>query len=191
MKKGVLIFVIFSISLIACKQKILTKNNTSQTTWETELEKNIKLLGHRNWIVVADAAYPLQSNPGIKTILSTNSHTETIAKVNQLISEQTHIKPIIYFDKEIDFIDDSDAPGMSKFKTELNQLLNENTAQKMLHENIIELLDKSSQLFNVIIIKTDFTIPYTSVFFQLDCKYWNSEAEQKLRTKMQPQNQLN
>ena len=25
------------------------------------------------------------------------------------------------------------------------------------------------------------TIPYTSVFLQLDCKYWSADAEQRLR----------
>jgi hypothetical protein len=25
------------------------------------------------------------------------------------------------------------------------------------------------------------TIPYTSVFFELDCGYWNAAAEQRLR----------
>ncbi len=43
------------------------------------------------------------------------------------------------------------------------------------------MLDEASNLFNIVIIKTDFTIPYTSVFFQLDCKYWNAEAEQAMR----------
>jgi hypothetical protein len=28
------------------------------------------------------------------------------------------------------------------------------------------------------------TIPYTSVFFELDCGYWNAEAEQRLRQAM-------
>src|ERR1039458_10655620 len=30
----------------------------------------------------------------------------------------------------------------------------------------------------MLLIKTDMTIPYTSVFFELDCGYWNAEAEQ-------------
>ena len=25
------------------------------------------------------------------------------------------------------------------------------------------------------------TIPYTSIFFELDCGYWSAEAEQRLR----------
>ena len=36
--------------------------------WEQLLEERLPLFGHRNWIVVADAAYPAQCRPGIETI---------------------------------------------------------------------------------------------------------------------------
>lgn len=29
------------------------------------------------------------------------------------------------------------------------------------------------------------TIPYTSVFMKLDCEYWNSEKEEKLRKEIE------
>ena len=35
--------------------------------------------------------------------------------------------------------------------------------------------------FRVLIIKTDMTLPYTSVFCELDCGYWSAAAEQRLR----------
>ena len=35
-----------------------------------------------------------------------------------------------------------------------------------------------------LIIKTPLTILYASVFFQLDCGYWSSEAEQHVRAAM-------
>jgi hypothetical protein len=34
------------------------------------------------------------------------------------------------------------------------------------------------------IIKTNITIPYTSVFFQLEFGYWNTEAEENLRKEL-------
>ena len=36
--------------------------------WETALQSKLPVFGHRNWIVIADAAYPKQSAPGIETI---------------------------------------------------------------------------------------------------------------------------
>ena len=38
-----------------------------------------------------------------------------------------------------------------------------------------------SKMFNVLLLKTDMVLPYTSVFLQLDCGYWNAEKEQRLR----------
>ena len=47
------------------------------------------------------------------------------------------------------------------------------------HEEIIAKLDRAGELFRVLIVKTNMRIPYTSVFFELDCGYWNAQAEKK------------
>jgi hypothetical protein len=52
------------------------------------------------------------------------------------------------------------------------------------HEEIIAKLDDCARLFRILILKTNLTIPYTSVFFELDCGYWSAEAEQRLRQAM-------
>ena len=43
---------------------------SSVPDWERQLRSLLPLFGHRNWIVVADSAYPAQSKPGIETIVS-------------------------------------------------------------------------------------------------------------------------
>jgi hypothetical protein len=52
----------------------------------------------------------------------------------------------------------------------------------MIHDAIIQKIDSSARFFNVLIIKTDLAIPYTSVFFELECGYWNADDEENLRT---------
>ncbi|MCK4991794.1 MAG: hypothetical protein KAS29_14950, partial [Bacteroidales bacterium] len=54
----------------------------------------------------------------------------------------------------------------------------------LLHDEVFRMLDESSSLFRVLVIKTNCTIPYTSVFLQLDCSYWDPENEKLLREKM-------
>jgi len=49
---------------------------------------------------------------------------------------------------------------------------------------IIKKLDASSDLFNVLILKTDLTLPYTSVFIELGAGYWNGKSETELRESM-------
>ena len=41
------------------------------------------------------------------------------------------------------------------------------------HEKTIEQLDEAGQTFHVLLLKTDLTLPYTSVFIRLDCGYWS------------------
>jgi hypothetical protein len=79
------------------------------------------------------------------------------------------------------FVTEKDAKGIDSYRKNLGKIVESKKVQTMLHEDIIEALDNSAKVFDVLIIKTNLTIPYTSVFFQLDCGYWNAEAEKNLR----------
>jgi len=46
------------------------------------------------------------------------------------------------------------------------------------------MLDDAGKTFNIILLKTKLTLPYTSVFFKLECGYWTDEAEKQLRAAM-------
>lgn len=151
------------------------------TDWKSEFEQTLNLLGHRNWIVIADAAYPQQSNSAIQTISIEANHLEVVEFVSKTIENAKHVDANIFIDKEMAFVHEEDAEGIEAYRADLNLILNGKNVKTMLHNDIIRELDISAKLFNVFIIKTNLTIPYTSVFFQLECGYWNAEAEEKLR----------
>jgi len=175
--------------LFSCSDRTKQQNNRTPNSqviletqdWKSELVETLKLFGHRNWIVVADGAYPKQSNPAIKTITIAESQLEVVRFVNQYIEKSVHVDANIFIDKEMEFVPEKDANGIDAYSAELHELLAGKPVKKKLHEDIIGALDESAKLFNVLIIKTDLTIPYTSVFFQLECGYWNATAEEKLR----------
>ena len=50
-----------------------------------------------------------------------------------------------------------------------------------LHEDLIAKLDSVSAVYQVLIIKSNLTLPYTTTFFQLDCKYWNKQQQDQLQ----------
>lgn len=57
------------LSIIICVMLLVSCSKPRQNNlvdWKTELTETIEVFGHRNWIVVADAAYPQQSHPAIK-----------------------------------------------------------------------------------------------------------------------------
>ena len=156
----------------------------TNSTWQEELCTELSAFGHRNWIVVADAAYPKQSAPGIKTIATGNSHIEVLEIVLNEIEKAPHVQAIVLLDNELDKVSEEDAPGLEAYKVELKNLLKGKQVKTMPHEEIISELDKNSKLFNVLLLKTNMVLPYTSVFMQLDCGYWGADKEKKLRESM-------
>ena len=152
-----------------------------QHDWKLRLTELLPLYGHRNWIVVADSAYPVQSNPGIETIVAGGDHLSVVKHVFSSIAESKHVRANVFADREIEFVSISDAPAVLDFSRKLGAVLQGSGISYLPHEQIIQKLDESAKLFRVLIIKTDMTVPYTSVFFELDCGYWSTDAEQRLR----------
>ena len=103
---------------------LLTTTTFAADNWQDKLAKQLPLLGHRNWIVVVDAAYPLQTAPGIETIYVDAAQLSVVKGVLSELAKTKHVKPPL-------------------------------------------------------------TKPYTSVFFQLECGYWNADSEKQLREDMQ------
>lgn len=155
--------------------------DTGTTDWETQLAALLPLFGHRNWIVVADSAYPAQSRPGIETIVSGADQLHVVRHVLNEIASSIHVRANVYADKELAFVSESDAPGIADYRRDLAAALHGAHVAYLPHEQVIAKLDQAAQVFRVLIIKTDMTIPYTTVFFELDCGYWNAEAEERLR----------
>jgi hypothetical protein len=152
--------------------------------WEAILKSELPVLGHRNWIVVADSAYPKQSAAGIRTVYTAAGQLDVLRKVLQEIEAAPHVQPLVLIDRELDSVPDDGAPGIDAYRKELRRCLQGKQVDVMPHEEIIGKLDEAAELFNILILKTDMVLPYTSVFIQLDCGYWNAEKEQALREAM-------
>ena len=152
--------------------------------WKVKLQQELPLLGHRNWIVVADSAYPLQTAPGIETIYVEASQLEVVKGVIAELARTKHVKPMIYTDSEMPFVAEKNAPGIGAYRDGLAKILTNQPVQVLPHEQIIGKLDEAGKTFKVLLIKTPLTKPYTSVFFQLECGYWNAESEKELRDTM-------
>ncbi len=152
--------------------------------WNVELARNLPLLGHRNFIVIADSAYPLQSNPGIKTIYTGESQIDVVKAVLEAVDKAPHVNGTIFLDQELSFVPEEHAKGIGNYRVSLEKVMAGRPVQHLPHMDIIRKLDASSELFNVLILKTDLTLPYTSVFIELGAGYWNEEAETELRERL-------
>jgi hypothetical protein len=142
------------------------------------------LLGHRNWILVVDSAYPLQTSSGIETIETGMDQIEVTRFVLHEINASIHVRPLISMDAELPFVSDNDAPGASAYRADISSVLRGYPIESQLHEKLIAQVAEASGNFHVLVLKTRMTVPYTSVFIRLDCKYWSAEAEKRMREKM-------
>ncbi|WP_316791974.1 RbsD/FucU domain-containing protein [Pedobacter frigoris] len=149
--------------------------------WEQEFYAKLPMLGHRNWILVVDKAFPEQNAAGIEYIYANEGLNSVLKQVLTQVNQSGHVKPIIYQDKELGFITEGQASGVTQFKAALKSTLGNQPVQTMLHDSVFKKLDTESKLFKVLVIKTNEVIPYTSVFLQLDCAYWNGDKEKQLR----------
>ncbi len=151
--------------------------------WKKEFKKELPLLGHRNWIVIVDMAYPLQNRSGIKTMYTGETYMDVLSTVYSEIKGSAHIKPIIYQDKELSFMSDAEVAGIDDLKKEMTEMIGEEVI-RLPHDDLIARLDEVGQTFTVVILKTNLMLPYTSTFIELDCGYWNDEKQGTLLEKM-------
>ncbi len=76
-------------------------------------------MGHRNWIMIVDSAYPLQSSSGVETLETNTDQIEVIHKVLSAIDSSIHVRPIVYMDAELPFLKEKDAPGVEAYREEI------------------------------------------------------------------------
>jgi hypothetical protein len=165
---------------VSCRQK----EATGEASWMEILESELPVFGHRNWVVVADAAFPAYSRSGITVIATGEDHFKVLSEALQAIDRSPHIRPRIYLDRELDFVSEADAPGMDACRKRLAEVLAGRDARPILHQELIDKLDEVAGTFRVLMLKTTLALPYTSVFIELDCGYWTEQGEAGMREKM-------
>jgi len=141
------------------------------SSWKELLARRLPELGHRNWIGVVDSAYPLQTAPGVEMAWTGADH----------FVAAPHIRGIVHLDAELARLPEAHAPAAPAFRERLQTELRGVETIALPHEELIAKLDAAGKLFRVLLLKSSLTLPYTSVFLQLECGYWSAQAEQALR----------
>ncbi len=154
------------------------------TAWQAKVQQEMPLLGHRNWIVIVDSAYPWQTSPGIETVETGEDQITVVKDVLDAISRSRHVRPVVYMDAELPYVPEQSAPGVTKYRREIQAALGNLPVHSVLHEQLIQEMNQTGGSLHVLILKTTLTVPYTSVFLRLNCKYWSDAAEKKLRQDM-------
>jgi hypothetical protein len=180
MRKTLIVIAALAIACLLLPTPLAAQTNA----WQARVSQSMPLMGHRNWILIVDSAYPLQSSPGVETIDTNANHLDVLRYVLGAINSSIHVRPLIFMDKELPFVPDGDAPGASAYREQVQKILADYTIESLPHERVINQIDETSKEFHVLVLKTTMTIPYSSVFIRLDCKYWSADAEKRMRARM-------
>ena len=163
----------------------VNRDSVQRQDWKATLRDRLPLLGHRNWILVVDSAYPLQTAPGMEVVETHTGLLPTLTEALAQIGESRHVRANVFEDAELKDIPDSDAPGIAGFRNNVQTVLRgaklANAPTALPHLTLIGKVADASKDFRILVLKSDEALPYTSVFLQLDCKYWSDQAEKRLR----------
>jgi D-ribose pyranose/furanose isomerase RbsD len=183
MKKSNLLQLCMVLALVFIAGTILgsAESNPSTADWQTTLQQRLPLYGHRNWIVVSDAAFPAYSQSGIETIAVNQDLPSVLNYVAKAISSSKHVRATAFVDQELKFVPEEDYPGVTHLREEINRTFRKGSLSSIPHAEALSRIDDAGKTFRVLFIKTNTTIPYTSVFMRLDCGYMTDEIESEIR----------
>ncbi len=158
-----------------------TAPSPATADWQTTLQQRLPVYGHGNWIIVSDAAFPAYSQSGIETIVASQDLPSVLNYVAQVISSSKHVRATAFLDQELQFVQEKDYPGVTHLREEITSAFAKTKLSSIPHSEVLSKIDDAGKTFRILFIKTNTTIPYTSVYMRLDCGYMNDEVENKIR----------
>jgi hypothetical protein len=174
----------FVLVLIPCPATAQNQAGGPPADWKAVVESRLPVFGHRNWIVVADSAFPEYATPGIETIVADADLPTVLKFVVGAVSSSGHVRATVFLDKELQFINESDYPGAQELEKQIVAPFAASQVSSLPHSEVLARLDDAGKTFRILFIKTTAKIPYTSVHIRLDCGYMSAEVERKIKTAM-------
>jgi D-ribose pyranose/furanose isomerase RbsD len=157
---------------------------SDESPWKSAVNRRTGQMGFRNWIVVAEASFPAFGRVGVHQVPANVEIPEALDYVLNAIEQTQHVKPNIYLTRELRSLKNDEAPGVDQLREQLQGALHGMETTSLEQESLMTLLQDANRSFDVLIIRTTSALPYSSVFIELQPGYWDAEAEQQLRDRM-------
>ncbi len=157
----------------------------AQSGWQLDVCNAITKLGYGNWIIVADAAYPQIHNASTQTIHAPAGSPDVVDLIINCMETTQHVRPTFYLPRELRALQPRQAPGIDEHRSALAHALHGYQPLELNEHMLNSLVTEANKTFSALIIKTQTTLPYSSVFIDLDSGYWDQQHEQDLRSSMQ------
>ena len=153
----------------------------SAAPWHDILKLRLAEMGSRNWIIVADPAYPARNMDGVELIVTDKGLLSVLEYVLNAVEEAPHVKATVFQCSELDRIPERDAPGIDAHRRDMVKRLKDQKVKLMPEADILTRIQQASEQFRVLLLKCNAAIPYTAISIELDGAYWDAAREERLR----------
>ncbi|RJR08801.1 hypothetical protein C4588_05450 [Candidatus Parcubacteria bacterium] len=152
-------------------------------SWSKKFNSRLPVMGKDNWIIIGDAAHPSRRAIGIETIATRKSITSVLDYVLSGMDKTGHAGATAWISSELEKIPDRDAIGIAKVHQEIRRQLNNAkiTTKTAIEQEILKMIEAEAGDYNILVLKSDTQLPYTTVYLHLDCRYWDETREKRLR----------
>lgn len=158
---------------------------TGDDAWRMAVDRQAAQLGYRNWIVVAEASFPAHNRPGIRQVTAPVEVPEAVDYVLQVLERTETVRPHVYLTRELRSVENDFAPGIDELRGRLREALHGHEATELDQESLLTLIEDANRRFDVLVIRTQTAMPYSSVFLELRPGYWDADSEQRLRERIE------
>ena len=157
----------------------------SGNSWQAAVDHQAAQLGYRNWIVIAEASFPAQNRPGLRQVTAAATVPEVTDYVLQALERTENLRPQVYVTREMRSVENDFAPGMDDFRDRIKNSLHGHETTELEQQSLITLMEDANRSFEVLVIRTQTALPYSSVFMELQPGYWDADSETRLRDRIQ------
>ena len=152
--------------------------------WAETVEREVEALGIQNWIIVAESSFPVVSRIGVRTLLVDGKIPEIVDFIVNHLEKSETVTPSFNTARELAFISNEQAPGIHHLRKELKEALHGHRVRQMDNRSLTLLAHSDASKYAILVLKSKTTLPYSSVFIELDSGYWDRESEDRLRHEM-------
>jgi L-fucose mutarotase/ribose pyranase (RbsD/FucU family) len=153
-------------------------------SWQGAVDSQAAQLGYRNWIVIAEASFPAQSRPGVRQVTAPVEVPEALDYVLQAFEQTENVRPHIFITRELRSVENDFAPGIDELRKKIQVSLHGHETTELDQQSLLTLLEDANRSFDVLVIRTQSALPYSSVFLELQPGYWDEVSESRLRDRI-------
>lgn len=150
-----------------------------------QIAENVTPLGARNWIVIAEASYPVYAGTGVQTIAVDAPSDAVFMEVLDILEAEGKLIPRIWICKEMDAVTEDYAPGIRKYRQSIGKLIPGRFHYSLPNRIINSQVEDAIKQFRVLVIKTNTILPYSNICIELDSGYWSADSEAELRNRIE------